>query len=485
MEDSSLRNKLNDMYETADQIKEYSVTEEYKRALYEDKNAMKECMDTFYNGKKSQVDPLTGNLLHRDGGAAERKYGREMASSHKGHPDHDDPLAKIHERHKHTDYLNDDDLKLAGNRKDNLIAKQAKANISKRDDYNVDAMRNPNKAYGNELKPKAKAVEVVRGEKNKLETDAILYGKSAQRRLYVSIVTGIKEIDDFFQVFRSEEFKRMNEAGIDAATAAAIFAGTMSVVSNTFSVIRGEEDGKEAAKNIVVDTVGAGSIAYVTKIATDGISNGLGVSTGTAALIATGTVQISKNVASYLKGEITSEQLQEKVLETSAMLVAGYIGKSVGSFVGRGIGTAIGTVICPGAGTLIGEEVGAQIGAFVGEIITSAVCVEVIGTLKYSKEFSKQNSHAIMMAHRAEDEIRKSQERLKNLIKKENMDFLEKTDVGFAQMMQGIYDCNYNDVKMGILQIGSKFGMTEEELTEGTVKKGHIFDHQSDVLVIS
>ena len=192
----------------------------------------------------------------------------------------------------------------------------------------------------------------------------------------------------------------------------------------------------------------------------------LNASYSQTALLVTGTVQISRQMIAYVNGEIDEKELVTGIAETTACLGAAYIGKCVGM--------AIGNMIVPGVGGMIGQ--------YVGEMITTAICSQVISTIRYSKEVDKQNRKIISLYRRAEAEIRVSQDRLEYIIEKENNELLYTLEEGFAEIIQGIQMNSYKQMEDGIAVIGSRFGLTREELLRDNVTRKNIFSQADGIL---
>ena len=259
--------------------------------------------------------------------------------------------------------------------------------------------------------------------------------------------------------FMSENFKQINAAGVDEAVNSAMFAAVLSTTKNTISVIKGEESATEAIKEILYDTSSAAVLGYTTGVVKDVFNIG---ELGDAALLVNGTIQISKQVFSYVNGEIDERQLLNNVAESTAYLAAAYVGRIIGS-------------------QLIPIPI---VGSYIGEMITTAICSEVISTIKTTKEFEKKNKKYISLYHRAEREIKASNERLKSIIEAENEELKIIIREGFESIYNGINDNSYDLMIKGLGAIGSKFGISEEELKKDRVTRENIFKNRDKVITI-
>ena len=175
-----------------------------------------------------------------------------------------------------------------------------------------------------------------------------------------------------------------------------------------------------------------------------------------------GTIQISKEIISYVNSNIDEEELIEHITEDIAYLVAAQIGKCIGE------------VLIPIP----------LVGSYVGEMITTAICAETISTIKFSKEFEKKNSKMISLYKNAEQQIRESQARLEDIIQKENNELLKSIEIGFEDILEGIRNNSMEQIDKGLLIIGEKFGLSEKDLSKDLVTKDNLFTNVDDVLVI-
>lgn len=325
----------------------------------------------------------------------------------------------------------------------------------------------------NILRVVGKGVGTANIKKNK----AIIKGEETLQQI---ADTCSEKIDETVDKFMSDEMKAINQAGMDAATNAAIFAGTLSIVRNALQVAQGNKEKEDALKDVVVDSASSATMAYITGVVEEGISVDLG--DGTVSMMVYGTVQISKQIIRYSNGEITEEQLANNIAEEGAYLVAAYIGKNVGEFVGGGIGMVIGNALFSGIGGKIGYQVGREIGKIVGEMITTMVCSEVISTIKFSKDFEKKNNKIISLYKNAEREISISKVRLMNIINVENEALRESINEGYEVIYAGIEQDSYELIRKGIACIGTRFGMTQNDFMKNDITRENLF--QSEEIIV-
>lgn len=360
-----LREKLDSMYEEAESYKCNSVTSTYDRALYEDRKKMEECKADFYDGRKQQIDPQTGNMLHQNVQAAKRKYGDANYTKHIGNPDHEDPLNKIHERNRNKRYLCDDDIKEIGNRPNNLSLKQERANKSKGNDYNLDAIKNPNKVYGEDFGTFEKIEDVIKGEALKKETDVLLSARSTQRAVKVHTADAIKHIDTGVQNFSgivkntsnqisNSEIYKLEKGAVKESSGAMTIAAISSIAENVYFVSQGTKDENEAVEDVASTVAKVGTTTFVqrnVKEITSRVSqkvmsksvnpiretSKVGCLKGTSGELMSVSVSVAEQFAKYCKDEITSDEMIELCSQIVATELIGFIGENIAQVI-PGIG---------------------------------------------------------------------------------------------------------------------------------------------------
>lgn len=458
------------------------ITQEYNaenRMKYWDstkaKNAYK---DAAFGGKQTMRDIETGELLHRHQTAAQNKYHMrnkhgEVTSAewakHSAEADHVIALEEIHRAAKNNPFLSDADLKEIANLPENMQILSKQVNTSKGAksglELSVEQIRQGNISNG------------LREASTTLRSGAVVHSKLATRSVKnagnlvaaTAIDAGEFAVGQVSEFFADPHVQELNEAGAIAAKDAAIYAGTMTIVRNVIAVIREEKEAEKAAKDVIVTTATASAAAYASGAVKKGIEHQFGDTlSGEMGIIATGAIEISKQMLSCAAGEIDTEQMLKNVAETSVYLLAGYAGKQIGAVIGSVTGPS-----------------GAIVGSIVGEMITTAVCTEIIGSLKYDEAFKKQNAKIKNFCSNAEQEIRSSQERLNIIINQENYALLETTDEGFRLITEGAWNNDMEIIEEGILRIGAKFNMNKEYLEEGTLTLDNLFSNTENTLVFT
>ena len=305
------------------------------------------------------------------------------------------------------------------------------------------------------------------GMKNKAPITAELYADSKEVSYTVENVhKKVTEVNEFIHdttsTFISENVAKLNEAGLEQAASAAQFAAAMSIGRNAFAVIKGDEDLSDVAKEAIKDTTSAAFIGYATGIAKES----LGISKSDASLLINGTIQISKQLIAYVDGDIDEEIMVKNIAEISVQLAAAYIGRMIGGSIGS-----------------IGGPIGIAAGQFIGEMISTAVCADLVSAIKSAKEIEKQNNKVIALYKNAEREIRASQERLEELIQKENNELLNAISDGMDCIAYGILNGSYDEIEIGLSNISDKFGLSLEELQKDRITKENLFDSFSDTII--
>lgn len=261
----------------------------------------------------------------------------------------------------------------------------------------------------------------------------------------------------------SVEIQQLHAAGFDAAARTALFAGTASAVKNLYAVATQEKSLKEATADTLKTTSKAAVGAYIHSAVMHQIGK---VVPGNIDVMVTGIVEISNVLGAYANGQIAEGELLQTLAENTAYLVAAKVGQTAGAMIGN--------ALLPG--------VGGVIGGMVGEFITTSVCMEVVDSLKFYQKAEKENSRICALCTHAELEIHASQVRLREIIQLECYELIETTDEGFTMIATAIERDDMNMLKGGFLKIGSKFGLTEEYLSEGEVTLDNLFVGRNEVV---
>ncbi|MDK2942516.1 MAG: hypothetical protein PWP56_2029, partial [Acetobacterium sp.] len=186
--------------------------------------------------------------------------------------------------------------------------------------------------------------------------------------------------------------KVSHEAGVNAAKIGAGVGGGISLISNTFAVIKGEKDVEEAIADTAIDSVKAGATSYGTGFANTGLASvmknsskeivrSLGKSNAPAYIIQTAITTV-KSLARLCNGEINTNEFFQEIGKNGTMLMV------------SAQGAIIGQLLIPI------PVVGALVGGLVSTLVGSAIYDHTIGMKVLNEEidaFSLQLSNEIML----------------------------------------------------------------------------------------
>lgn len=171
--------------------------------------------------------------------------------------------------------------------------------------------------------------------------------------------------------------KISHRAGVEQAKYGAAISGGISLIKNVVAVTKGEKSAKDAAIEVAVDSGKGVVTAYTTAFAGSALKAGMQNSkspflrtlskSNAPAIIVTSTIDISKSMTRYFKGEISG---------TDCLLEIGEKGTS-------NIGAAMFTVV--GQAAIPIPIVGGLVGSMVGYALTSAFYGNLTKALKEAK----------------------------------------------------------------------------------------------------
>jgi hypothetical protein len=198
--------------------------------------------------------------------------------------------------------------------------------------------------------------------------------------------------------------KISHRAGLEQVKYGVAISGGISLIKNVVAVTKGKKSAKDAAIAVAVDSGKGAVTAYTTAFAGSAIKAGMQNSksslvrtlskSNAPAMIVTSTIDISKSMTRYFKGEISG---------TDCLLEVGEKGTS-------NIGAAMFTVV--GQAAIPIPIVGALVGSMVGYAMTSAFYGNLTEALKEAKishenriKIEKECEEAISMIHQYRSEI--------------------------------------------------------------------------------
>lgn len=423
-------------------------------------NAKDSYKNKVFNGKKTSVDAYTGEKIYYGNAPdAKRLHGIDRTAD----VDHVTPIAKVKERYG--DLSIEQQRKIANNPEYNYAMTNSELNR-----HGKNALENheylKKKLYQNaDALKEGDFDDAIIGTKELInETPKMLsaetksrVGMAAEGNIY-----RLKNISEQAHRFLDEEdWDRLNRAGVNQAISAAKYAATISVIRNALSVVKGDEGIKDAADNYIKDTATAAAIGYATGFTAEKY----GISTGDAAIIVNGSIQIASQIYAYVNGDVDESQLIQNVADNSAYLASAYIGKVFGG--------AIGTA---------GGPVGIFVGQYIGEMITTAFCSNVIDYIHAERVANKHHKQMLTLARNAEIEIIDSQDRLILLVNEENNQFVDTLNLGYDRFVDGLLNDNYEDASLGLATIGEGFGIEPDKLKQGHVEEGNVFGNKNRII---
>lgn len=434
-----------------------------------------------FDDKKTTVDTYNGKTIYYGNASnAKRVHGLDRTAD----VDHVTPIATVKDRYG--DLTIEQQRKIANNPQYNYAMTNSELNrhgknalenheyLAKKLDDNIEAFKNGNvddalqemRELSNEAprmlsaETKSRVGMAIEGNGYRIKNNV----ENVQKKTS-EIIKKQKDFNDCIanqtSAFLNDDLARINSAGVNQALSAAQFAAAMSVTRNVVSVIKGDEEFRDASINVIKDTSTSAVMGY----ATGAIAESIGCGIGDAALLVNGTIQISKQIYAYANGEIDDKQLIQNVVETTAFLTAAYIGKTIGGTIGAAAG-----------------PVGIFVGQFIGEMITTAVCSTMIDTIHMEQEAKKYHKKMLALAHHAESEIRDSQERLILLMNEDNNQFTNILIRGYDRFIDGLLNNNYEEASLGLASIGEGFGIESEKLKKGHVSQGAIFGKKNRIV---
>ena len=206
--------------------------------------------------------------------------------------------------------------------------------------------------------------------------------------------------------------KLANKAGLKSGMIGAGISGGISIIKNAVAVIKKDIEVKEAAENVVKDTCKGGLVSYITGFAGSGIqafmrnSSKAGIrslsKTNIPAAVAVYAIDLSQSMSKCIKGEISAQVLMDEVGEKGA----GHLTAA--------ICTAAGQAIIPI------PFIGAMAGSMVGYLLGTSLYKEVKDILEHPNWSQVQREELKVKYNEALELMRRYEEELGALCKKDN-----------------------------------------------------------------
>lgn len=345
------------------------------RTKVDDVAKRREFKEKTFDGKKTIKDPYTGDTLHIDSAAAKAKYGKGNASKHTSDVDHIISVKEIYEKTQDNAFVSTQDIKEIVNLEENYKVINSKLNRSKgAGKYSDCSKKNADTASKN----KSNSVP-------KLDEKKMLYD---QRKADFAVNTEIAK----------KTIEGMHKVGTEAAKTGVVVGGGISVAQNTAKVMNGELSLSEAGAEVVIDTVKAGAVSYISGIGVRAIEatavkaakntgefiatslNGFVKSGGPAKTLSV-ISEVGGTVCKYINGELNDKEFATELGTRGTSLAMSFGAGTQGAVAGGLIGSVIGSVV-PVVGTTIGAEVGIVVGEVIGNMVGYMLGTEICRVLQ-------------------------------------------------------------------------------------------------------
>lgn len=236
-----------------------------------------------------------------------------------------------------------------------------------------------------------------------------------------------------------------NDAGIKQMGYGAAIAGSVSLIRNLVSVIKGEEKPEEAAKSVVFDSVTGSVASYTTAFSGATIKGVMQNSsssylralskTNIAATLVTSVTATTKTLKKFISGKITGLECLEELGETGTTQIASAMFATIGTYAakeiaGKGAAFAIGQITIP--------VVGGIVGSMVGYALSSACYNIVVSSLEEAKLAKEERIHIETACAESIKMIREYKSQLQVLIAKYLTENITVFNEGFAKMEKSI-----------------------------------------------
>lgn len=248
----------------------------------------------------------------------------------------------------------------------------------------------------------------------------------------------------------------MHESGKRAGNIGAFVTGGISTINGVYSLHKGEIEIGELFSQVAIDSAKGYATGYVVTAMSKGVTHSttyfLGESvartfarSNAPVAIAAGVVSASKSFASYINGDIDSEQLLEEVSHTAITSTSSF-------YYG-----ALGQIAIPIP--IVGALVGAGVGYFIGNMLHQSGLV-ALGDSRVVKE-AKERRYAIQaMCLAVIPKIQKNrlelESHLESYFSQRKNDFL----ASFSILDNSLYSWNPDEFVFGLEKINNQFGTT-------------------------
>lgn len=240
-----------------------------------------------------------------------------------------------------------------------------------------------------------------------------------------------------------------HQAGIHQAKMGAILSGAVSLSQNAVALVRKEKEFKEVVTDTVKDTAKGAGNSYIIAAGGTAMKGFMEASskemlvnlskTNLPAMLATTTVQVSKSLKRYAKGEIDEKELVEELGEKGTGMMS------------ASLGAAIGTAVFPGIGTVVG--------GMVGYMTSSQIYQGAIKLLQEEKLSEEQYFLIKELSKEAVIRIQEQEKEMKINIKKHYKDRQQCFDNCFLTLDKAIEENNISNFTQSLNAMAENFGV--------------------------
>ncbi len=295
--------------------------------------------------------------------------------------------------------------------------------------------------------------QTLRNIKKSLEHENVSSpGTTYQESLDSTNVKVAEKVADDFKL--KSALTDMHESGKRAGNIGALATGGISAISGLYSLHKGEIEVGELVSRVAVDSAKGYATGYVVTAMSKGLTHTttyyLGESvartfarSNAPVAIASGVVNASKSLISYLNGEIDDERLLEEISHTAITSTSSF-------YYG-----ALGQVAIPIP--VVGAMVGAGVGYFIGNILHQSGLI-ALGDSKVVKEAKERRRAVQIMCLAAIPEIQKNRLELENYLESYFSQRKNEFLGSFNMLDNALCSWNPDDFVSGLERINNQFG---------------------------
>lgn len=204
--------------------------------------------------------------------------------------------------------------------------------------------------------------------------------------------------------------KLSTQAGMKVAACSAAFAGSISIINNIVAVSKGDKSPETALTDVAKDTGSAAAVGGITGFTGSAIQGAMRNATSStirtlsktnlAATMVTTTVNASKSISRYIKGDIDGvecfEELGEQgygMLSSAMFTVIGQVAIPI-PVVGAAIGSMLGYCLASASYSLLLESQKEALAAHENRLYIEAECAELVAMIRaYREDLERTISH--------------------------------------------------------------------------------------------